>query len=88
MNTPIAPPRQGFSPSEVRTIRRAAEQGMSAKSIQSLFPAPHPSIETIRKIIRRDTYANIPDEPPTAPDQTAILERARKSLGGLGGGDR
>jgi hypothetical protein len=49
---------RAFSPDEVRLIRSRAAEGLSAKTQALAYGV---STETIRKIIRRDTYAEIAD---------------------------
>lgn len=64
-----------FTRAEILTIRQMADQGSSAPIIARLFPEA--GLETIRRIIRRETYREIGD---VAPE----LERSRVT-GRLGG---
>jgi hypothetical protein len=52
--------KRAFTPEEVRAIRHQGAQGHSAKSIAVGHGCP---VETVRKVLRWDTYADVGDMP-------------------------
>lgn len=53
---------RNFTRGEILTIRRLAAEGASAPSISALFPEV--GVETLRRIIRRETYREIGEVAP------------------------
>jgi hypothetical protein len=79
-------PRASVTEADVRRIRGLARQGMNARAIaQSLWEAGGPCLatETVRRIVRRDTWAWLDETVPTkaeAPDTGGSLARLAKEL--------
>ncbi len=66
-----------FTPNQVRSIRAASSNGMTARESQALFPSA--GSETIRRIIRKEIYTDVTvpaPPPPSPPNLDQILQEA------------
>lgn len=70
-----------FSPAEVRRIRAQAAAG--SLSVRAWADAKGVSLETVRRIARRDTYRDVPDEEPLADGDTPSAADIAASLAKL-----